>query len=232
MKLADRIFRKSRGKKKNQYYVTSSFGWRKDPISNKYKGHNGTDYGTFGEKYPQYALEDGIVESYYKDNYGALCVRVKYPRIGYRLTHAHLDSVKVKTGQKVTKNTILGYTGTTGYSTGIHLHLGVQKIGSSTWLDPEKINYEEKKATSTTNFSFFPKKGYFCFGDTHVNIGKIASFMYKTFPAYTRKEALGNYYGKNIQASVKEFQKRTKLEADGCVGPVTLKKLQQYGFKY
>ena len=89
-----------------------------------------------------------------------------------------------------------------------------------------------KPATKpTTTKSFFPKKGYFSLGDTHANIGKIASFMYKTFPSYTKKEALGNYYGKNIQASIKEFQKRTKLEADGCVGPITLKELKKYGFK-
>lgn len=80
--------------------------------------------------------------------------------------------------------------------------------------------------------SFFPKKGYFCLGDTHNNIAKIAEFMYKVFPAYTKKEALGNYYGSNIHASIKEFQRRTGLEADGCVGPKTLKKLEEYGFKY
>jgi len=55
--------------------------------------------------------------------------------------------------------------------------------------------------------------------------------MYKEFPAYTNKRALGNYYGKYIQSSIKEFQKRTGLEQDGCVGPITLAKLKEYGFK-
>ena len=50
--------------------------------------------------------------------------------------------------------------------------------------------------------------------------------MYLTFPAYTSKNALGD------QASIKEFQKRTGLEQDGCVGPITLKMLVKYGFKY
>lgn len=102
--------------------------------------------------------------------------------------------------------------------------------------EANKINNPPKKATTTTKkttttSSFFGKKGYFSLGDTHKNIGKIASFMYKTFPSYTKKEALGNYYGKNIQASIKEFQRRTKLETDGCVGPITLKELKKYGFK-
>lgn len=99
-------------------------------------------------------------------------------------------------------------------------------------LNGFKKTTPESKPSTNTSSSFFPKKGYFSFGDTHANIGKIASFMYKTFPAYTRKEALGNYYGKNIQASIKEFQRRTGLEPDGNIGPLTLKMLVKYGFKY
>lgn len=93
----------------------------------------------------------------------------------------------------------------------------------------EKTNSSSKVSTTT---NFFPKKGYWTFGDTHENIGKIASFMYKTFPAYTNKKALGNYYGKNIKTAIKEFQKRTGLERDGSVGPKTLAKLEKFGFKY
>lgn len=98
--------------------------------------------------------------------------------------------------------------------------------------EANKINFPKQSANTSTTTSFFPKKGYFSLGDTHENVGKIASFMYKVFPSYTKKSALGNYYGKNIQASIKEFQRRTKLEADGCVGPLTLKMLVKYGFKY
>ena len=116
MKLATRTFRKERGTKSDQYYITSPFGWRKDPISGKYKGHNGCDYGTHAQKWPQYCLEDGIVENVYLDNYGAKVVRIRYPRIGIRLTYAHLDKVCVKINQNVNKTTILGYTGRTGYS--------------------------------------------------------------------------------------------------------------------
>jgi N-acetylmuramoyl-L-alanine amidase CwlA len=78
---------------------------------------------------------------------------------------------------------------------------------------------------------FFPPKGYFALGDTHANIGKIADFMYRVFPAYTDKKALGNYYGKYIQSSIKEFQRRTGLVKDGIVGQQTLAELEKYGFK-
>lgn len=86
---------------------------------------------------------------------------------------------------------------------------------------------EQKQARS----SFFPAKGYFSLGDTHANIGKIASFMRRVFPAYTNKKALGNYYGTYIQASIKEFQRRTAITVDGIVGQQTLAELKKYGFK-
>lgn len=79
--------------------------------------------------------------------------------------------------------------------------------------------------------SFFPPKGYFSLGDTSPNVGKIASFMRRCFPAYTSAKALGNYYGPYIKASITEFQRRTGLKPDGCVGPITLNKLKQYGFR-
>lgn len=98
--------------------------------------------------------------------------------------------------------------------------------------EANKINNPTAKPTNTTNNTFLPARGYFMKGDKHPNVAKIADFMYKTFPAYTNKKALGDYYGNYIIASIKEFQKRTGLTPDGCTGPITLSKLQQYGFKY
>lgn len=80
--------------------------------------------------------------------------------------------------------------------------------------------------------SFLPSRGYFKSGDNNQNVAKIADFMYRTFPAYTKKAALGPYYGPNLIASIKEFQRRTGLTPDGCTGPLTLSKMRSYGFKY
>lgn len=88
------------------------------------------------------------------------------------------------------------------------------------------VTFEEPKTDS-----FLPSKGYFGPGDTHANVGKIADFMRKVFPAYTDKRALGNYYGQYLTASIKEFQRRTGLASDGCTGPITLAELEKYGFK-
>ena len=90
--------------------------------------------------------------------------------------------------------------------------------------DVNAINYPPKD-------SFLPAKGYFGIGDSNKKVGMIAEFMHKKFPSYSPKSVLGNYFGKNLAASIKEFQRRTKLQADGNVGPKTLAMLKKYGFK-
>ncbi len=154
MKLATRIFKRERGNEKEGYYVTSPFGKRVSPINGKVSYHNGTDYGTHGKKWPQYALEDGIVDNVFLDQYGAKNIWVSYPKLGYRCLHGHLDSFNVKKGQKVNHNTILGYTGETGLATGIHLHLGVKKIGDNNWIDAESIDYQEESPSTSNKFPF------------------------------------------------------------------------------
>lgn len=79
--------------------------------------------------------------------------------------------------------------------------------------------------------NFLGEKGYLGLGDNNEFVGKIAQFMRNNFPSYTSKAALGNYFGPNLQKAIKEFQRRTGLEADGNVGPITLKTLKTYGFK-
>ena len=98
------------------------------------------------------------------------------------------------------------------------------------WTKHGKLPYITYVADKADDF--LPTRGYFKKGDTDPKIGKIASFMRNTFPNYTDKKALGNYFGNYLVKSIKEFQKRTGLKADGCIGPLTLKKLQTYGFKY
>lgn len=234
MKLAERTFNRK------DYALTSKFGYRR--IINTSSGatnsfHSGTDYGTHGNKWPQYPLKNGKVTSTYTDGFGAKCVVIDYSRIGKRLYYCHLDSICVKKGQAVNHDTILGYTGKTGKATGIHLHLGLKDIGGTTWLDPEKYDYKEgtKKETST---SILGPRGYIKLGDQSDGIAKIAAFMYKNFSLYTPKSALGNYYGPNIAKAIGEFQERCKAAGlyndaiDQCIGPKTLKCLRHFGFSH
>ena len=81
---------------------------------------------------------------------------------------------------------------------------------------------------------FLPPKGYWCRYDKDARVAELASFMRKTFPAYTPVKALGPVYGNNLWKSILEFQKRcgmSKKDCDGNTGPITYKNLKKYGFK-
>ena len=115
--------------------VTSPYGMRNG------KMHYGTDYGTDRKNIPQYAIEDGEVYSKgYEANAAGYYIWVKYPRINKRFLHCHLQKpVALNKGDKVQRGTLLGYTGSTGNSTGIHLHLGVRDLTTNAYEDPEKF---------------------------------------------------------------------------------------------
>lgn len=78
---------------------------------------------------------------------------------------------------------------------------------------------------------FLPACGYFKKDDMHENIGKIAQFMYDTFPVYTNKNALGNFYGKNLVSSIKEFKKRINLPNNDKIDQTVIEYLIKFGFK-
>lgn len=131
-----------------KHYVTSLYG-KRDVISTSAgktsSFHNGTDYGTYNQKLPQYAIENGTVLSCGTALDGANYVWVSYPRTGKKLLHYHLDTIAVKAGQQVSRGTLLGTTGMTGKATGIHLHLGVKDLKTDEYEDPEKFaaSYEK-----------------------------------------------------------------------------------------
>lgn len=93
------------------------------------------------------------------------------------------------------------------------------------------VEYVADPAPTPTPTGFLPAKGFWAKGDNDARIGKLASFMRANFPRYTNACALGNYYGVCIESSIRQFQTRTGLVADGRVGKLTYQKLQQYGFK-
>ena len=115
---------------------SSGYGYRIHPIKKTKKFHYGVDYAC--GKVPVYALESGTV---YKRGYQAggagNYVYVKYPRLGVAVAYFHLNSIAVKQGQSVSRGTKIGVAGTTGSSTGVHLHIGVRNLSTWKWQNPE-----------------------------------------------------------------------------------------------
>lgn len=89
--------------------------------------------------------------------------------------------------------------------------------------------------TPTTEKIILPQRGYFKKGDEGTAIEIIASFLAFNFMGYEYKlnvkidDMLGNYFGVNLEAWIKEFQRQNDLEDDGCIGIITLGKLREYG---
>lgn len=111
---------------------SSSYGYRLDPVSGKQALHLGVDYrAAVGS--PIYSLADGVV-SYSGSNgdYGNL-VEIDHGA-GYRTRYAHNKANLVNVGERVNKNQMIATLGSTGKSTGAHVHVEVRYQGRA--VDP------------------------------------------------------------------------------------------------
>jgi murein DD-endopeptidase MepM/ murein hydrolase activator NlpD len=99
--------------------ITSPYGMRFHPILHVWKLHDGTDFGA-GCGTPIHAAASGTVtEEYYNGGYGN---RLFIDHGVMTTAYNHLSGYAVHVGAHVTQGQIIGYVGTTGYSTGCHLH--------------------------------------------------------------------------------------------------------------
>ncbi len=121
--------------------LSSSFGKRKHPILGFTKMHTGTDFaaptGT-----PILASGDGLVTRAQWCGGGGNCVKIKHNRV-YQTVYAHMSKFGrgIKKGTRVKQGQIIGYVGSTGLSTGPHLHYEVIENG-------RKINSQKLKLPS------------------------------------------------------------------------------------
>jgi murein DD-endopeptidase MepM/ murein hydrolase activator NlpD len=107
-----------------EFELNSGFGARVDPLNHRSAIHEGLDFGApIGT--PVYATGEGVVvlaEPW--DRYGNT-VEIDHGN-GITSRYAHMSRIKVKEGQKVNRNTVIGLVGNTGRSTGAHLHYEVR----------------------------------------------------------------------------------------------------------
>ncbi|MBK5927517.1 peptidase M23 [Rhodobaculum claviforme] len=111
---------------------TSGFGTRRDPKTGRTRQHNGVDFaGPRGT--PIHATADGVVtQAGWQGGYGnTVIVRHAF---GIETLYAHLHSINVREGQRVSRGDRIGGMGTTGRSTGVHLHYEVRLGGRP--IDP------------------------------------------------------------------------------------------------
>jgi len=116
--------------------MSSGFGMRRHPVLGYSKMHKGMDFAA-ATGTPIYAAGDGVVEKAGRfSSYG------KYVRIRHnselKTAYAHMSKIKTRVGARVTQGQVIGYVGTTGRSTGPHLHYEVLKNGQQ--INPRSVN--------------------------------------------------------------------------------------------
>jgi murein DD-endopeptidase MepM/ murein hydrolase activator NlpD len=120
--------------------IASGFGFRIDPIYKTPKSHMGLDFaaptGT-----PIYATSDGIIKfsGFSTNGYGNHVI-ISHG-FGYETLYGHMVRVSATQGQQVKRGQVIGYVGSTGKSTGPHLHYEVHKSGVQ--VDPINFFYND-----------------------------------------------------------------------------------------
>ena len=107
--------------------ISSSFGYRVHPISGSYKMHNGIDIAAPGGSNILASQEGTVIESGYHYSHGNYIV-INHGN-GYATAYYHASKLIAKAGQWVSRGQVIALVGTTGSSTGNHLHFEVRKNG-------------------------------------------------------------------------------------------------------
>lgn len=117
------------------FWISSYFGSRYHPILKTYRHHSGLDLAA-AQGTPVYAAESGIIySSGWLGGYG-LTITIAHGQT-YSTLYAHLSASYVKVGQEVKKGDLIGRVGSTGLSTGPHLHFEIRENGNP--QDPLKF---------------------------------------------------------------------------------------------
>ncbi len=108
--------------------MVSGYGWRIDPVYGTRKMHWGLDF-TADVGTDVYSTGDGVVEEVEVNSWGYGKEIVINHGFGYKTRYAHLSSFVVNKGDTVKRGDLIGFVGSTGKSTGPHLHYEVEKDG-------------------------------------------------------------------------------------------------------
>ncbi|WP_170937346.1 MULTISPECIES: peptidoglycan DD-metalloendopeptidase family protein [Rhodomicrobium] len=135
---------------------TSGFGYRRHPLLGISKMHTGVDWaapvGT-----PIMAAGNGTIEVAARHGGNGNYVRIRHGN-GYKTAYSHMSRFApgIKQGMKVTQGTLIGYVGTTGFSTGPHLHYEV--LINSRFTNPLKLHVPRSRQLNGRMYAEFKKE--------------------------------------------------------------------------
>ncbi len=112
---------------RDTFRFTSGFGIRRDPKGAGRRMHAGVDFAA-PKGTPIYATADGVVVAAERESGYGNVVRIRH-ELGFETVYAHQSRIRVQVGQKVSRGERIGDMGSTGRSTGVHLHYEVHLNG-------------------------------------------------------------------------------------------------------
>jgi murein DD-endopeptidase MepM/ murein hydrolase activator NlpD len=115
--------------------LSSYFGYRANPFTGVRQFHNGLDIVAQANAPAKAAMDGRVAETGYSAVFGNFVILSHAD--SYQTLYAHLNKINVRAGQSVSQGSTVGLIGSTGYSTGTHLHFGLFKNGIG--MDPLKM---------------------------------------------------------------------------------------------
>lgn len=205
--------------------VTSFYGYRLHPVLKKQAFHNGIDFGTTGIFSSPF--KGKVTEVFYNEIRGYVVtvqyvskVNGKYIRILGQ--HLKKNSTVVKVGQSVTAGQKLAVIGSTGRSTGTHLHFEVHiSEDGKNWtvVNPLKFFTDFTSSPITHTLAMDKNSGYV------LEVLRLQQLLNTNLPNVKLVE--DGLFGDNTRWAVKEFQKKYGLKVDGSFGPKSLAQMKK-----
>ena len=205
------------------YKITYPFGKRE--ILGQTEHHTGVDLVAIAENGG--ALSDWVcafdagevIEAGYNSRSGYYC-KIRHDETLVTLyCHFKKGTLRMEKGDKVEKGDALGYMGSTGRSTGAHLHFGISMFGE--WVDPEK--YFDKDLSEVNKLTLTHERKLLKRGATGGEVKLLQTLL--------NFHGLGlecdSSFGPATQKALLGFQKSRGLEPDGIAGPSTWQELMK-----
>lgn len=205
------------------YKITYPFGKRE--IFGQTENHTGVDLVALTEKGG--ALSDWVVafdsgevtEAGFSSRSGYYC-RIKHDEtLATLYCHFKKDTLKVKKGDRVERGDVLGYMGSTGRSTGAHLHLGISLFGE--WVDPEQ--YFDKDLSEVNKLILTHERRVLRRGA----VGDEVRLLQSLLVFHGAEISTDSSFGPATERALVAFQKSREIESDGIAGPATWQELMK-----
>lgn len=213
----------------SSYYRTSPFGMRTHPVTGVKTMHNGIDLvatnGNGNTSDYICAFSGGTVEKAGYDSSAGNFVNIRVDSSTLMVYYHMRETPYVKTGQTVKEGTKIGYMGSTGASTGAHLHFGIKVNGS--WVDPQpyldKV-YGTVSSTTKGGNTVSIEMSVLTKGSTGEQVKTLQRLLMSLGYDMGKYGADGSF-GSLTDTRIREYQKKNGLTVDGSVGQATWTKL-------